>query len=50
VLGRIRTSINLGWPLGDEAFVEELANLGIKVSPGRAGRPKSVPDLGQARA
>jgi len=49
-LGRIRTSVTQGWPLGDDAFIRELQGVGIKATPGRAGRPKSGPDLGQARA
>jgi len=52
MLGKIRASVSQGWPLGDEAFVRELESLGVKSTPGRAGRPKSAksgPDLGQAR-
>jgi putative transposase len=49
-LGRIRTSVTQGWPLGDDAFIHELESLGIKATPDRPGRPKSVPDLSQTGA
>jgi putative transposase len=41
-LGKIRAAVNSGWPLGDEAFVQEVeSRLGIKTVPGKPGRPKS---------
>jgi putative transposase len=49
-LGKIRIAVTQGLPLGDDAFVRELESAGVKATPGRAGRPKSGPDLGQARA
>jgi putative transposase len=41
VLAKIRTSVNGGWPLGTDAFLDQVEKaFGIKAAPGRAGRPK----------
>jgi putative transposase len=47
VLAQIRTSINRGWPFGDEAFRREMEGLGVPTGPVKRGRPKLVPEQGQ---
>ena len=40
-LGKIRASVNNGWPLGDDAFIRKVeSEFGIKATPGLPGRPK----------
>jgi putative transposase len=40
-LAKIRASVNGGWPLGNEAFRQEVQQtLGVKATPGTPGRPR----------
>jgi putative transposase len=48
VMAKIRASINRGWPLGGEAFCQEMERLGLPTRPGRVGRPKLGSERGQS--